>query len=772
MNLVPAEGSKQCLMAIVGEAPGQTEELIGRPFVGQSGQLLIQKLHNAGIARQDCYITNVVKSRPPANDFSIYWNGKFPKKELLEAREYLLKELCDVRTNVILALGANALWALTGETKIGNWRGSILSVKLPDGREVKVIPTYHPAAALREYSFATIIGIDIAKAKRESSFPELNILQRKLLIAPTQEDVLKYITACLNNKYLSFDIETSNNSILCLGIGYTPDEAMCIPTTQEYWGSWSKLKSVLDNISDLFEDDKVIKIAQNMTYDIQYMMRLFRMKVSKPWNDTMIMQHSCYSELPKSLAFLASIYTNEPYYKDDLKVWNTTKTDNHKLWEYNAKDVAVTLDCFHSLNKEIDKLQCRHTYDYMMELLEPLLYMMLSGVNVNFSAVNIARDDLKKELEEAQIKFKQLYGEVNPMSPKQLASLAKQLNIKIPTKKGKITMDKDSIEKIAVNHPAFAHVSKIRNTSKLISTYLDLEDEVDQVDKKLRFSINSTGTVTGRLSSSESVFWYGINMQNVPKKIRHIIIPNNGMVFTEADLIGAEAMVVAYESNDPLMIKVLEEGGNIHKITAGLIWGVTPEQVDKEREILEAKGHETKTMYFKAKRVRHSGNYLGSWVTLSEQLKISAAEAKQLLQRFYQASPNLSKWHAEIKAKINKDRILITPLGRKRLFFGRINDTLYREAIAYVPQETVAHIINVGIIKFYNEVCKQYKDINVKLQVHDSVLIEHPPEMTEFIHIKIHELFKVLMKAHGRDYSIPLEIKTGENWRDLKKIYE
>ena len=768
---VEAEGPKRCLMALVGEAPGQTEELTGKPFVGSSGSILNTKLHLVGISRHDCYVTNLVKVRPPGNDFSIYWTGNRPTPALIYAREALLEEIQVLQTNIIVALGSNALWALTGERKIGKWRGSILEVTLPNGVPIKVIGTYHPAAVLRQWSLGTILQYDLKKAKKESMYPQVSRVQREFLISPTSKEVHEFLDQAKGKLEVAFDIETSPSAITCISLAFDPRHAISIPTTTHYWGSVRLLHEILSKINWVLTLPSIVKVGQNMTFDIQYLLRFFGILPTKPWFDTMLAQHACYSELPKGLDFLTSIYTNDPYYKDDLKTWQSGTASDQLLWEYNARDSAITLEVKHELFLELRSHgeTTVNTFEYMMELLEPLLFMMLRGVRVDKRKMDEYKRSLTLSANNREKAFKERFGDVNPQSPKQMANLAyNTLGLKPITKSGKVTMDKKAIEKLSKKSPELREVLTIREERKLVSTYLDIP--LDPIDDRLRCSYNSCGTETGRLSSSRSVFWSGTNLQNVPKRIRDIVVPDPGNVFTEADLKGAEAMVVAYLTEDPILIRLFEEGINIHEHTAQMMFGVGVDEIREDKKVCSGLGTPNDSMYSKAKRIRHGGNYLASWKTISDILEVPAKEAKLLLQRFYDGSPNLVKWHKEVEAKIKKDRTLITPLGRKRIFFDRIGPKLFREAVAYIPQETVAHVLNLGLINIYDNLCKDHQDIEILLQVHDSILLQHPKEKTSMVHEALHKLMRVDLEIESKSFHIPIEISYGENWRDLKDV--
>lgn len=797
---VEPEGPTNPIMILVGEAPGAEEEITGTPFVGPSGRLLNQKLGMANIPRTECYITNLVKNRPAKNNFGVFWKGESPKPELIQHRDELLKELDTINTNVIVALGTNALWALTGETQIGKWRGSPLQTTLPSGKVVKVIPTYHPAAVLRVWSLGTILQLDLTKAKKESETKEYNLVKRTFIIDPTISDIESYLQACIKSKEFAFDIETSPRGIECISFSYSKESALCIPTILKYWVD----KEIKDELSYyntknkdpqiIFKDKEVmrknatalglanlkyihslmyevfnsnaIKIAQNIGFELQYISRFWGYLIKKPWFDTMIAQHSCYPEFLKGLDFLTSVYINEPYYKDDLRTWKENISDLKLLWTYNCKDSAYTLEIKHALVNEMKDLTVTHTYNHMMDLVEPLVFMMLKGLAPDKDRIKhykkVYQDQLDTVMEEIQEKF----GDVNPNSSQQMLALIKKLKIK-PVMRGKRpTADEKAIRKYTMQNKDLGLFVEARKLNKIISTYLNVT--LDGIDGRLKYSFRSTGTVTGRLSSTQSAFWCGLNIQNVPKKIRDIVIPDPGKIFTEADLKGADAMIVAYLSCDPILIALFDQGKNVHNYTADLIWGISDEELAEDKKICAEKG--IKSKYALAKIVRHAGNYLETWKGLGDQLLILPKEAKDLLRRFYESSPSLLSWHEEVKQQIQLNRTLISPLDRKRVFYDRISDELIRKAVAHVPQGTVGDVLNLGIINIYNTLCKEYKEIDILLQVHDSVLLQHPPELSEMIHKELHKLMKIDLVIKGQEFFIPIEISTGYNWKDLKVI--
>ncbi len=144
-NYVPGEGNPNARIVFIGEAPGREEDRQGRPFVGSAGKYLTKVLEENGIKREDVYITNVLKCRPP--------NNRDPRPDEIEAcKPYLIRQLEAIRPDVIVCLGrysAMVVFEIFGLkfSGISRVRGKVFEV-YRWGKPVKILPTYHPAAVL------------------------------------------------------------------------------------------------------------------------------------------------------------------------------------------------------------------------------------------------------------------------------------------------------------------------------------------------------------------------------------------------------------------------------------------------------------------------------------------------------------------------------------------------------------------------------------------------------------------------------------------------
>ncbi len=149
MHAVPGEGSSHADVLFVGEGPGRSEDQQGRPFVGSAGKVLSKLLDSIGLSREDVFITNVVKCRPPENRKPLV-------DEVAKCRPYLEKQIETIRPKLVCVLGATALEALIGESNLSAQHG-----KLINRRGLKLFVMYHPASTLYNNKMEAVMMDDI-----------------------------------------------------------------------------------------------------------------------------------------------------------------------------------------------------------------------------------------------------------------------------------------------------------------------------------------------------------------------------------------------------------------------------------------------------------------------------------------------------------------------------------------------------------------------------------------------------------------------------------
>lgn len=329
-RIVPGNGPPSARIAIVGEAPGAYENAALKPFVGPAGTVLEQCLHSAGLIRSECYLTNVVKVQPRGNDITPYFiptKGVFtPAGQEWVAK--LLEELDGTECNVVVACGATALAALTGLSKIQKYRGYFFESKgLADVR--KVLPTIHPAAALRgQYIFRHIIASDLRKARDHQGTRILQRPQRQLVFEyGNVGEVLEWLAYFEKQDVVSVDIEVMNFAVSCIGFASSPTVACSIPISGNTWSEMEELE-IWRGIQRVLENPASTKVMQNGIFDIQFLLNECGVEVRGPIHDTM-MAHSCiYPELLKGLGFLGSLYCGTQMYWKDMVRFDDIKENS------------------------------------------------------------------------------------------------------------------------------------------------------------------------------------------------------------------------------------------------------------------------------------------------------------------------------------------------------------------------------------------------------------------------------------------------------------
>lgn len=326
-------------MMLVGEAYGEKEAEEGRPFVGPAGNILNVLLSAVGISRSEVYLTNVFNRRPSpsSNDLSFLCgpkseaiagypalnSGKYVRREFLPELLRLFEEIDRVRPNVVICAGATPLWALAGISGIRKTRGAPLVTTGFAARSipnVKLLPTYHPSAVMREWKLRPIVMADLDKAKREAAFPEIRRPEREFWLYPTIEDLYlfeqKFIT---EDCELSTDIETANGQVTCIGFAPSPHAALVVPFIDptkpdgNYWRSPREEREAWRFVKRLCETHP--HIGQNFLYDANYLWRVYGIRCFGMKDDTMLLHHALQPEMEKGLGFLGSVYTDEPAWK-------------------------------------------------------------------------------------------------------------------------------------------------------------------------------------------------------------------------------------------------------------------------------------------------------------------------------------------------------------------------------------------------------------------------------------------------------------------------
>lgn len=798
-NEVPGIGPIGAKVAIVGEAPGYEEDLAGRPFVGPSGEMLDSMLREAGINRNDCYVTNVIKFRPPDNDMK---RLNEIDVSLAQSVSDLMDELDVVQPNVVIALGNTALQALTGKTGIKTYRGSVLR---SSNHKHKVAVTFHPAHLLRqansevaEYSARAYVVLDFKKAERQSHFPEYRVPARTLNVARNSLDVYRFRRQYADKRIVAVDIETSKCIPSCVSFAFTRFHAISVPLinlvpdTSPIWIPPHELVQMWQFVSEILDNPEYKLVGQNFKFDDQKLRSPCGFRPANFYADTMLMAHTLYPEFPLGLAFLTSIWTEEPYYKLEGKEFNPAKDSYDRLYLYNAKDSAITFETFEEQDQELDVYGLRDFYyGYVNRLHVAYRDMDSVGMAIDPVVRGFLRKKYRAQLVEYQERLDAAVGHpVNVASYPQMNNLLYK-EMGLPYRKGS---DEDTIVALQGNHckseesrQILTDILMVRRVRKTLGTYLDAKPDYDG---RMRTSYKIVGTETGRSSTTllkapVRPHKIGLAFQTMTKHgdtgadLRSQFVADPGYVFIEIDSSQAEARVVALLGNDTELLKLFNTT-DVHKLTSSMIFNVAVDKVTKE-------------LRFVGKTTRHAGNYdmgkkrLMTIVNTDAKkfhidIQISEWRAGQILDAFHAFSPKIRQvFHLEIvQALRDNDRVLVNPFGRRRQFFGRFDHELEKEAYAQIPQSTVADNTKRALLQIRDKTAndvriwgKFSRTTGLCVEAHDAlVALVRETEIDNYLEIAIPAFeapidFSQCTLSRG-ELVIPSEAKVGHNYKDLK----
>lgn len=743
-------GLQSSKIMIVQDVPGYQEFAKSEPLQGPAGMEFNRMLSEAGIMRSECFVTSLIRSPIPFNSLDSIvafkknqvtpehepFYDKHVKKPFLDGLKMLEKEIELVKPRVIIALGNGSLFALTGKWGIKSWRGSELQIRVGD-HDVTVVPTYLPSYVLQVWKDRGITVQDLARGKRVSlqelgkPGPDYNFLVRPSFsqAAAVLQSLLNRVRA--GRLTLSVDIETRLGHTACIGIAWSKLDAICIPLmvagNEHYWLEEEEV-FLMFLMYQLLTHENCEVIGQNFLYDAQYFFRWLHY-IPKLKRDTMIAQHSMFSNRPKGLDYLSSFWCEQHvYWKDESKNWDP-KLGEDQLWTYNCKDCVITFEVDEKQQEAIQgfiaagwtKLQSVH--DFQQELFWPVLDTMIVGIRVDHTSRERLSGELLTAIETRNQWIEYVVGyPLNIKSPKQMQDLFyRQLDQKPikDRKTGGITTNDAALTKIGEHEPVLlpllGKVAELRSLGVFRSTFLEAPADTDN---RMRCSFNITGTETYRFSSSENAFGSGMNLQNIPKgdegsglpNVRNLFLADEDHDFFDIDLDSADLRIVVWESDCKEMKQMFAEGLKPYV------------EVAKEyyRDPTITKNHPSYKLF---KALCHGTNYLGTASGLAGRIGLLAHEVDRIQQWYYGKFPEIKNWQDDIINQINTRKYIENVFGYRWYVFDRIEGTIYNQAVAWVPQSTVACLINRGYRNLY---LNHRPNIQVLLQVHDSLAGQYP----------------------------------------------
>lgn len=305
------------LIAFVGEAPSDEEVSKGVPFVGPAGKIFDAMMRTAGLERSEYLVTNVFDQKAPRNDVAPWM---IDPDIYMPALLRLQDEIDHYKPTVVVPMGGTALWAFTGDKGIMNFRGTpIAATRVAEG--IKLLPTLHPSFVQKQWKYYAVVAGDFVKAQKEAERgPSIVYPARKLHLGPSLKQVEEFFERAHQAPVLSVDIETGWGDITSFGVAISEDEAMSVPfldkrnPSNSYWLMAHQEVRAWELIRELMATD-IPKLGQNFPYDLIWLWAKKGVRVMNYRQDTRLLHHALYPELPKDLKFMAAAYSAQAAWK-------------------------------------------------------------------------------------------------------------------------------------------------------------------------------------------------------------------------------------------------------------------------------------------------------------------------------------------------------------------------------------------------------------------------------------------------------------------------
>jgi DNA polymerase I-like protein with 3'-5' exonuclease and polymerase domains len=651
--------------------------------------------------------------------------------------------------------------------------------------KIKCLPTIHPAAVLKTWEWRYLAVHDLRRAKRWSSYVGYPEIKESFLVRPSYEDVLRTLQFLLlqverEPTFIAADIETRARQIACIGLAWSKADAICIPfmcvERPEGFYSFEEERAIVLLLRQLLTHRNVRVIGQNWQYDYQYLAKHWGFEVNI-FLDTMSEHHTNFPGLPKALDFLSSMYADiHIFWKNESKDWVKGMPED-TLWVYNCRDAVRTYEAAMVLLEIRNQMKLKETsygtpYTIQQSLNNPIARASARGVLVDHDLRRRMVFMLQEDIASAQAWLNRIIGhDFNPNSHPQMFKLFyEELNQPkiLHRKTHRPTLDDQALE-VIMNRDVLLrplcqgilHIRSLRNALSFCGQPLD-------TDGRLRCSYIIPGTETFRFASKSDPFDYGTNLQNISSgdraekdfpmhNLRTLLIPDAGHTMGEFDLPQADARVVAWEAEDEDLIELfLDPTRHLHIENASILF---PNEIIKKGTL----------KYYYAKQGVHLTNYGGTPPVLAKTLNITVHEADQFQKRWFSVHPAIAKWHRRVLLQLSTKRFVENAFGYRRFYFGRIEDTL-KEALAWIPQSTVAIATNLGILNVDRSDELRNLGVQFLLQVHDSSVFQWPTFLTEHILPKMYTELKIIVP-----YPRPLVFQGGakisnKSWGECSEV--
>lgn len=815
MRPVRGGGSLDPDWIVVGEGPGREEVARDCAFIGASGRLLNRALDQAQVNRDRLWVTNATLCiKPSASDAD-----KVAARNA--CRERLRAELARFPGKPVLAVGGVAAQGFLGEKfSITELAGALFDIDV-DGTGVRaVIPTIHPAAILRGgdgiagahavdllywsllADVGKVAGLASGKLVRfEDTIDfELDDRRRARLLLD------RFVTAAVEAGEFAVDFETVGKhgrpaerprETLITAVGLAT-RAWAVSLR---WGALDE--DAFEILSALLRSD-LRKVIHNRLYDC-IVAEANGLCIAEPIDCTLLMHHSAFPGLAHRLQAVATQYFAIGPWKAEFR--KSADTDEN-LARYNARDALVTARLAPPLRRALTRFDAHKTYTTDSRMAQIAARMHGAGVKID-RAVNRelsaqfakiiagARIELARVLDEKQIDFiSHLAMErakttrkkdppdyvlridvrareaavqwakgftFSANNPAHVSSILRAFGVRlaIQTAKGRTSTKREILEGLA-GVPIVASILDYREARKMASTFVDkLPRYMDEHDRI--HPIWSVHKITGRWGAEAP------SVMNVPKakprknrpNMRCQFVAPAGRRLVGFDFAQLEVRIIALQSLDPFLCKVLVEGRDLHAELARIVWPKFDQlALDQRKEMRDM-----------VKRPEFGTFYEGSLPTLYAAVvrdypNVLLQDVARIYNIVKREMPGVARWHRELEQIAARDGEIRSAINGRRRCFPLGNAEL-QTLVNFPVQSTGADIMDAALDRLVEGLDAHYPTAEIVLQVHDAAVIEVDEDDTEGV-VKL--VTERCYQEHANGSTVikfPVDVHTGANWAEL-----
>jgi DNA polymerase-1 len=585
--------------------------------------------------------------------------------------------------------------------------------------------------------------------------------------------------------HIAFDVETTSTDaiqadLVGISLATQPEEGFYIPVKHitPKQGSQLPVEKVIEALRGPLTDSGKPKVGHNLKYDYTLLARN-GLRASPLAFDTMLAEWLC-DPASRSLGLKSLAWIRLGVEMTDIETLIGRGKNQRSMAEvpvaevapYAAADAEICLRLLPILEKELkEKNQTKLFQELEMPLIPILAQMEMTGIRLDIDFLRQFSEELQERMAEieAQI-FKEAGSQFNINSTQQLSTvLFEDLKLEPPdrarrTSSGHYSTAASVLEDLHDEHPIVDHILAFREIAKIKSTYADaLPQEVNPQTGRVHTSFNQTGSVTGRLASSNP------NLQNIPvrteigREIRRAFIAESGHTLLSVDYSQIELRIVAHISEDKAMLQAFRDDQDIHSATAAAIFGVEP-------------GDVSPNLRRRAKAINFGLIYGMSPFGLTRTTDLTLAEAENFVKAYFDRFPGVQRYLQETQEKVKKDGYVSTLLGRRRYFpqlaagaavSEQARARAIREAINAPIQGTAADIIKIAMIRLPQALREQKLEADMLIQVHDELVLECPQsELSKTTAV----VQKIMQDAFELRVPLKTDAKAGVTWASMKPV--